>query len=201
MADVIRSVFVKSSTTLEQCPKPSLPEFAFIGRSNVGKSSLINAITGRTKLAKVSGTPGKTRTINHFLINDLFYLADLPGYGYAKVSKRERKAFQGFTKTYLLERTNLSQIFVLIDIRIEAQKIDIEFINDLGQHGIPLALVFTKHDKVKPGSVTRRISEYQEVLQTFWEELPPYYITSSTTAYGMDRLLQHITAIAKQAFN
>lgn len=193
---IIKSTqFVKSSTTVEQCPKQTLPEFAFIGRSNVGKSSLINMLTNNGKLAKISGTPGKTQTINHFLINDSWYLVDLPGYGFAKVSKKERSKFGDFIQEYIVKRTQLTCLFVLVDSRHEPQTIDVEFINWLGGEGIPFAIIFTKTDKLKPATLDRNVDAYKDHLLQFWEELPDCFCTSSATKEGRDMVLDYIESI------
>jgi GTP-binding protein len=200
MTDFSQVEFVKSSTTLEQCPSSRHTEFAFIGRSNVGKSSLINALTGKKGLAKISSTPGKTKTINHFLIDKSIMLADLPGYGYAKVSKKERTGFAGFTKSYLLGRETLTVLFILIDIRVPPQKIDIEFINTMGENGLPIALIFTKLDKVKPGSVEGRIKEFFDALSEYWEEMPAYFITSSEKGGGIDKVQEYMDQIHRTIY-
>ncbi|NOY50075.1 MAG: YihA family ribosome biogenesis GTP-binding protein [Chlorobi bacterium] len=171
--------FIISSTTFTKCPEPNIPEYAFIGRSNVGKSSLINSLTGFKKLAKISGSPGKTITINHFMINNEWYLVDLPGYGYAKRSKTERSKWDKMIKSYILGRENLLTVFVLIDSRHEPQKNDLEFIEWLGISEIPLAIVFTKADKLKRNELERSVSTYKKTLLDKWEELPPYFVTSA----------------------
>lgn len=187
--------FVKSSTTLAQCPTRTIPEFAFIGRSNVGKSSLINMLTGYGKLAKISGTPGKTQTINHFIINDSWFLVDLPGYGYAKLSKSIRSTFTSFIHEYILKCTTLTCLFVLVDSRHEAQAIDIEFIQWLGEHGVPFSIIMTKTDKLKPGALLRNIETYKNTLLESWEELPEFFVTSSTSKEGRDTVLDYIESI------
>lgn len=184
--------FVMSNTDAKQCPKPDRPEYAFIGRSNVGKSSLINMLTNHSGLAKISSTPGKTRLINHFIINEQWYLVDLPGYGYAKISKDKREAWSGFTKEYLISRENLMNVFVLIDSRIEPQKIDLDFITQLGRNQIPFVLVFTKIDKQSSRKTQTTIDAFKlEMLKT-WEELPPIYSTSSELKAGRDEILSFI---------
>lgn len=191
------AVFVKSSSDVKDCPKPSFPEFAFIGRSNVGKSSLINMLVDKKDLAKTSATPGKTQLINHFLINDKFYIVDLPGYGYAKVSKQTKKGFDKMIGSYLLYRESLMCTFVLVDIRHEAQPIDIEFINFLGENEIPLAIIFTKSDKINKGDVVKNVSLYKRVLKDYWSELPPLFITSSVNKSGREELLHFIMESCK----
>ncbi len=184
--------FVCSSAKVEQCPKNRLPEYAFIGRSNVGKSSLINRLTGHSGLAKTSSTPGKTQLINHFIINNNWYLVDLPGYGYAKVSKTSRSKFSGIIADYINHREQLTLLFVLLDARLEPQKIDLEFISTLGEAGVPFALVFTKSDKLGAGALSSNVAHYKKVLLQTWEELPPVFITSSETGSGRDELLDYI---------
>ncbi len=187
-----QSEFVKSSVELEQCPTGTLPEFAFIGRSNVGKSSLINMLTERKKLAKTSNTPGKTQTINHFLINQQWYLVDLPGYGYAKVSKTLRNNWGEMIESYLLNRQQLVNLFVLIDSRIPPQNIDLAFIDWLGQNAIPFAIIFTKADKQHEKKTKKSIRAFREAMQATWEELPPILISSSVTKAGREEILQYL---------
>jgi len=189
------SKFIKSSQKTDQCPKPSMPEYAFIGRSNVGKSSLINMLTGRKKLAKISGTPGKTQLINHFLINGNWYLVDLPGYGYAKVSKTLRKSFGKLIESYIFTRENLMNLFVLIDSRIPLQKIDLEFMTALGEHQIPFSIVYTKTDKLKKTTYDKQIAAIEEQLLEYWEELPPAFHTSAVTGKGRDEILNLIEEV------
>ncbi len=184
--------YVTSSVTLNQCPPNDKPEYAFIGRSNVGKSSLINSLTGYKKLAKTSGSPGKTITVNHFIINNEWYLVDLPGYGYAKRSKTERAKWSKMIKAYILGRENLLTIFVLIDIRHEPQKNDLEFIDWLGVSGIPFAILFTKADKVKPVQKSQLVDAYKQKLYENWEELPTMIITSATKNEGRDDVLNFL---------
>ena len=184
--------FVTSSAKWQQCPDPDKPEYAMIGRSNVGKSSLINMLTGRKKLAKISGTPGKTITINHFLINGEWYLVDLPGYGYAKRSKTERLKWEKMIRGYLLNRENMMSVFVLVDARHEPQKNDLEFINWLGMSHIPFVIVFTKADKLSKNHLEQSIARYKKTLLNEWEELPPMIITSSETGLGKDEMLKYI---------
>ncbi|MDP2722449.1 MAG: ribosome biogenesis GTP-binding protein YihA/YsxC [Bacteroidales bacterium] len=184
--------FVMSNTDVRLCPKPDKPEYAFIGRSNVGKSSLINMITGRRKLAKISGTPGKTITINHFVINASWYLVDLPGYGFAKRSKSERDKWEKMIRNYLLKRENLVSVFVLIDVRHEPQKNDLEFMEWLAMSQIPFTLVFTKADKLKTMQLSNNREAYQNKLLEEWEELPPMMVTSAEVGDGRDELLGYI---------
>jgi len=186
--------FVMSNTELGNLPKPTRPEYAFIGRSNVGKSSLINMLCNRNKLAKTSSTPGKTQLINHFLINEKWYLVDLPGYGYAKVSKKDRAKWKGFTYDYLKKRENLMGVFVLIDSRIPAQKIDLEFMEWLGMNGIPFVMVFTKIDKRASRDMNKQLSEYQKEMLKTWEFMPKVFTTSSVSKFGREQLLQFIEA-------
>ncbi|MHA7609057.1 ribosome biogenesis GTP-binding protein YihA/YsxC [Elizabethkingia meningoseptica] len=190
---LIRSVeFIKSSSKWQECPEANLPEYAFIGRSNVGKSSLINAMMDRKDLAKTSQTPGKTQLINHFMVNETWYLTDLPGYGYAKVSKSLRKDFEKLITNYILNRKNLVNLFVLIDIRHAPQKIDIEFMQWCGESGIPFSIVFTKSDKLKPKAIENHVVAYQKELLEFWEELPQSFITSAEKKEGGDQILDFI---------
>jgi len=193
--DIKTSRFVISNSKVEDCPNSALPEYAFIGRSNVGKSSLINMLTGRKSLAKVSGKPGKTRLINHFLINENWHLVDLPGYGYAKVSKKEKKVFQKFITDYFKKRKQLVNAFVLVDSRHEPQKIDLEFMIWLGENGIPFSIIFTKADKLKPQALEKNIAHYKSVLMEYWEELMPMFITSSSNNTGKDEVLNYIGSI------
>ncbi|OPC40314.1 ribosome biogenesis GTP-binding protein YihA/YsxC [Elizabethkingia miricola] len=190
---LIKSVdFVKSSSKWQECPEANLPEYAFIGRSNVGKSSLINAMMDRKDLAKTSQTPGKTQLINHFLVNETWYLTDLPGYGYAKVSKTLRKNFEKLITNYILNRNNLVNLFVLVDIRHAPQKIDIEFMQWCGESGIPFSIIFTKADKLKPKAIENHVKAYHDELLQFWEELPQSYITSAEKKEGGDAILDFI---------
>lgn len=190
---VIKSAeFVKSSEKWQNCPEPTLPEYAFIGRSNVGKSSLINAMMGRKDLAKTSQTPGKTQLINHFLVNEQWYLTDLPGYGYAKVSKVQRKDFEKLITNYILNRKNLVNLFVLVDIRHNPQKIDLEFIEWCGENGVPFSVVFTKADKMKPNAATQNVAAYKTELLKSWEELPDLYITSAEKKEGCEEILNFV---------
>lgn len=185
--------FVKSSGKWQECPEPTLPEYAFIGRSNVGKSSLINAMLNRKDLAKTSQTPGKTQLINSFLINEDWFLTDLPGYGYAKVSKSLRRDFEKLITNYILNRKNLVNLFVLIDSRHSPQKIDTEFLEWCGENGIPFSIVFTKADKLKPNAVAENINKYKTELLKTWEELPECYVTSAEKKTGTDEILEFIS--------
>jgi len=184
--------FVISNTDIKKCPKPDKPEYAFIGRSNVGKSSLINMLTNRTKLAKISGKPGKTRLINHFLINENWFLVDLPGYGYAKVSKKERNVWSGFIKDYILTRENLMNLFVLIDSRHEPQKNDLEFMETLGINSIPFVIIFTKADKSKTNKLNDNIIAYKKQMEETWETMPKYFVSSAVNSIGQDDILNFI---------
>ncbi|PXW14499.1 MULTISPECIES: ribosome biogenesis GTP-binding protein YihA/YsxC [Chryseobacterium] len=184
--------FVKSSGKWQECPEPNIPEYAFIGRSNVGKSSLINAMMNHKDLAKTSQTPGKTQLINHFLVNENWYLTDLPGYGYAKVSKVQRKDFEKLITNYILNRRNLVNLFVLVDVRHTPQKIDLEFIQWCGESGIPFSIVFTKADKLKPNAVIKNVEDYKAELHKTWEDLPELYITSAEKKEGGDNILDFI---------
>lgn len=191
--------FVVSNSDVSKCPKELVPEYAFIGRSNVGKSSLINMLTGQNKLAKTSGRPGKTQLINHFKINDYWFLVDLPGYGYAKVSKSIKKTFQSFIKQYFLNREQLVCTFVLIDSRLEPQKIDLEFMTFLGEEGIPFCIIFTKADKLKLNELNKNIQFYKKKMtSTLWEEMPRYFATSATNATGREEVLDYIDQINNQ---
>lgn len=192
---VTEAIFLQSNTEYEKCPKPDKPEYAFIGRSNVGKSSLINTIVQKKGLAKTSQTPGKTQLINHFLIDQKWYLVDLPGYGYAKISKTEREKFEGMIHNYLSHRENLLCTFVLVDIRHEPQKIDMEFINRLGEEGIPFCLVFTKADKLSKTAVDKNVEIYQQKVLETWEEMPQFFISSSVTGTGKEEILQLISTL------
>ncbi|MBQ5937602.1 MAG: YihA family ribosome biogenesis GTP-binding protein [Bacteroidaceae bacterium] len=187
--------YVISSARVDQCPQGELPEFAFIGRSNVGKSSLINMLTGRAGLAKTSATPGKTILINHFLINKEWYLVDLPGYGYAKRGQQQRDELQRMITGYILRREQMMNLFLLIDARHEPQRIDMEFIEWLGENGIPFSIVFTKADKLSKGKLAANIKHYLAELSKQWEELPPHFITSSETKQGKEEVLSYIEAI------
>lgn len=185
--------FIISNSDVSRCPNEQLPEYAFIGRSNVGKSSLINMLTGHSKLAKTSGKPGKTQLINHFKINSNWFLVDLPGYGYAKVSKSVKQTFQSFIKDYFLQREQLYCTFVLIDSRLEPQKIDLEFMEFLGENGIPFSIIFTKSDKLKLSQLNRNIEIYSnKMTSTLWEFMPPYFTSSATDGSGKTEILAYI---------
>ncbi|MBO3115743.1 YihA family ribosome biogenesis GTP-binding protein [Winogradskyella sp. DF17] len=192
--DIKSAEFVISNSDVAKCPQRPIPEYAFIGRSNVGKSSLINMLTNRKSLAKTSGRPGKTQLINHFVINNNWYLVDLPGYGYAKVSKSSKKKFQKFITNYFEQRKQLAMAYVLVDVRHEPQPIDLEFMTYLGINEIPFGIIFTKADKLKPKAIERQVAHYCEVLLKTWEELPPYFITSSSKKIGQDEVLNFIDA-------
>lgn len=193
---VIKSAeFVISNSRVEKCPTTGLPEYAFIGRSNVGKSSLINMLTARKGLAMTSQKPGKTQLINHFIINDAWYLVDLPGYGYARLGKDSRDSLRRMIEDYVLERKELVLLFVLLDCRHDPQKIDLEFIQWLGEEGVPFALVFTKADKLSKGRLSANVEAYKAKLREEWEELPPIFVTSSEERMGRDELLGYIEEI------
>ncbi|PIB28396.1 YihA family ribosome biogenesis GTP-binding protein [Maribacter sp. 4U21] len=188
--------FVMSNSDVAKCPNEPIPEYAFIGRSNVGKSSLINMLTEKKSLAKTSGRPGKTQLINHFKINGNWFLVDLPGYGYARVSKRDKNIFQKYITNYFLQRQQLVCSFVLIDIRHEPQKVDMEFMQWLGEHAIPFAIIFTKADKLKTQAIERQVDHYiKELLSGAWEEAPQHFVTSSSKRIGRDEVLGYIDAI------
>ena len=190
--------FVISNQDVSKCPNTHLPEYAFIGRSNVGKSSLINMLTQRKSLAKTSGRPGKTQLINHFIINKNWFLVDLPGYGYARVSKKAKKTFQKFITAYFEKRKQLVSAFVLVDIRHEPQPIDLDFMTWLGEHMIPFSIIFTKADKLKPKAIERNVEAYETILLETWEEMPNYFITSASKGIGRDELLDYIDSINKE---
>lgn len=193
---IIRSaIFKESNTDHCKCSNKELPEFAFIGRSNVGKSSLINSLSQNKKLAKTSSTPGKTQLINHFLINNEWFLVDLPGYGYARSSKKNRSSWNHMVSDYLLRREQMVLVFVLVDPRIPPQKMDIEFINFLGEHRVPLALVYTKTDKQGKNTTAKNIAAVEKELRQTWDELPPSFLSSSLTGRGREELLQYIEEI------
>ncbi|MCM1151576.1 MAG: ribosome biogenesis GTP-binding protein YihA/YsxC [Alistipes sp.] len=189
---IAKAEFRCSSERISQVPKDDLRDIAFIGRSNVGKSSLINMLTGRAGLAKVSGTPGKTRLINHFCIDDAWYLVDLPGYGYARTSKSQRGEFSKLITDYVLRCEKLHYLFVLVDIRLEPQKIDLRFIEMLGENGVPFGIIFTKADKLSQTQARRSVERYGEALSEQWEELPPMLVSSSAKATGRDEILEFI---------
>lgn len=190
---IIKSAeFVKSSGKWQECPEATLPEYAFIGRSNVGKSSLINAMMNHKDLAKTSGTPGKTQLINNFMVNENWYLTDLPGYGYARVSKSQRKDFEKLITNYILNRRNLVNLFILIDIRHTPQNIDLDFIQWVGESGIPFSIVFTKADKMKPNAAIANVEKYKQELHKTWEDLPEIYVTSAEKKEGCAEILSFI---------
>ena len=195
--DIKKSEFTISSATVSQCPKDTKPEFAFIGRSNVGKSSLINMLCNRKGLAKTSATPGKTLLINHFIINNEWYLVDLPGYGFAKRSKTVQKKLDQMSTSYILQREQLINTFVLIDIRHDPMKIDTDFINWLGESSVPFSIIFTKADKLGPVKAKQNAGKWMAALKDQWEELPPYFITSSEKRTGKDEVLTYIEDILK----
>ena len=189
--------FKISSPRADMCPKSDIPEYAFIGRSNVGKSSLINMLTERNKLAMTSSTPGKTMLINHFLINESWYLVDLPGYGFAMRGKKEMDKLQNMISHYVLDREQLTCLFVLIDIRHEPQKKDLDFLEFIGENGVPFAIIFTKADKISKAKQAFHVNAYMNKLKEQWEELPPYFVTSSSSRLGRDEVLNYIDEINK----
>ena len=192
---ISKAIFAGSSTRTEQRPARRLPEFAFIGRSNVGKSSLINMLCGSRNLAMTSGTPGKTKLVNHFLINDSWYLVDLPGYGYAKLPDKERAKIKDVIRDYLHNSSEMQLLFVLVDIRHDIGKIDIDFINELGENGIPFAIIFTKGDKLGPVARENQAGRDMEILSEFWESLPPCFISSSASGLGKEEILDYIGSV------
>ena len=189
------AVFVISNSELSKCPTDAKPEFAFIGRSNVGKSSLINMLTGKKSLAKTSGTPGKTQLINHFLIDETWYLVDLPGFGYAKASKSKRFQWEKFIVEYLTKRETLLNIFVLLDARLEPQQIDLEFMNWCGEKGLPFSMVFTKIDKLSSTALQKNLAKYKKEMLKYWDELPPLFTSSAISNFGKEPLLNYIELI------
>ncbi len=193
--EIKQAEFTLSAPLVSMCPKDTKPEYAFIGRSNVGKSSLINMLTNNKKLAKTSSTPGKTLLINHFIINKEWYLVDLPGYGFAKRSKKEIEKLDQMIRSYILQREQLVNVFVLVDIRLEAQKIDLEFINWLGMSSVPFCIVFTKADKLTPNKASQAMEAYKKKLLEEWEELPPMFLTSAEKKVGRDDVLDYIESI------
>ena len=196
--EIKKAEFLTSSSNSSQCPDADRPEYAFIGRSNVGKSSLINMLCNNSSLAKTSSTPGKTQLINHFAIDDNWYLVDLPGYGYAKVSKTQRKQFKQLIDGYLRHRANLMCLFVLVDSRHSPQKVDLEFMHQMGMWGIPFVIVFTKLDKLKPLEKEGKIEAYKKALSEEWEELPPYFLTSAEKKEGKQEILDFINQVNEQ---
>jgi len=189
------AAFVCSNTDFKKCPPADRPEYAFIGRSNVGKSSLVNMLTNYKKLAKISTKPGKTQLINHFLIDHSWYLVDLPGYGWAKVSQNERKKWDKMIKDYFLFRENLQTVFILIDSRLDPQKNDIEYINWLGKNGIPITLIFTKVDKITTGKLEKSIHNFKTTMLNDWESMPDYFISSATKGTGKEEIINYIHQI------
>jgi len=194
---IISSEFVISNTDVKKCPPETLPEYAFIGRSNVGKSSLINMLTGKKDLAKTSATPGKTQLINHFLINNEWYIVDLPGYGFAKPNIKVVESWKKFTLKYFLSRKNLMCTFVLIDVRHEPQKKDVEFMEFMAENGLPFVMVFTKADKISAGAAKRNIENYFKEMKKTWSELPKYFVTSSLKKSGSQEILDYIEEVNK----
>ncbi len=190
--------YLMSNDDYRRCVKPDKPEFAFIGRSNVGKSSLINMLTSNSKLAKTSASPGKTQKINHFVINNQWYLVDLPGYGYAKVSKSQRAVFRKMIDDYILNRQNLVNLFVLIDCRHEPQEIDVDFINWLGESRVPFTIIFTKADKIGPNVLKAKVEAYKEHLLQMWETLPDMLVSSAVSKMGQEEILNYIEKIIKE---
>ena len=190
--------FIKSSSNISECPQKDYPEFIFLGRSNVGKSSLINMLLGRKKLSKISSKPGKTQLINHFLINEDLYFVDLPGYGWAKTSKSNRQSWDIMTKNFLLKSDKLSLIFILIDIRIDPQKIDINYINYIGKNKLPLNIIFTKSDKINKSSIKENVDSFLNELSNYWSPLPNYFISSSKTGVGKEEILNYIHEIIQK---
>ena len=199
--EIKTATFIVSNSDYRKCPTDGRPEYAFIGRSNVGKSSLINMLTKNKSLAKTSVRPGKTQLINHFLINNEWYLVDLPGYGYAKISKNARAEWLKMIKDYFINREELVSTFVLIDSRIEPQKIDLDFIQWLGASSVPFAIVFTKADKLSVGKAAQNVEAYKQKLLETWEELPPIFVTSSEKKQGRDEVLDYIDSINKELKN
>ena len=189
------ATFVKSSSKLEECPKTGLPEYVFLGRSNVGKSSLINMLVERNKLSKTSSKPGKTQLINHFIVNQKLFFVDLPGYGWAKTSKKNRESWDNMTKDYLLNSDKIAVIFILIDIRLKPQEIDIKYINYLGKNKLPVNLIFTKADKIKKSKIDKRIDEFTTSLSQYWSSIPNYFISSSLKKIGRKEIIKYIFEI------
>ena len=196
--EISNAEFIVSNTDVKKCPPGHFPEYAFIGRSNVGKSSLINMLTGRKGLAMTSATPGKTMLINHFLINDSWYIVDLPGYGYARRGMKGQEQIRTIIEDYILEREQMTNLFLLIDSRLEPQKIDMEFMEWLGENGIPFSIIFTKADKLKGGRLKMNINTYIRELRKQWEELPPYFVSSSEDRMGRTEILDYIESINKE---
>lgn len=199
--EITSAEFVVSNSRADMCPKTHLPEYAFIGRSNVGKSSLINMLTKNPKLAMTSSTPGKTLLINHFLVNKEWYLVDLPGYGYAQRGKKMMEKIQKLIEYYVLEREEMTCLFVLLDSRLEPQKIDLEFMEWLGENGVPFAMIFTKADKQSAGKTRANVEHYLDVMKRQWEELPPYFISSSEKKTGRKEILDYIEEVNRSLKN
>ena len=199
--EITSAEFVVSNSRADMCPKTHLPEYAFIGRSNVGKSSLINMLTKNPKLAMTSSTPGKTLLINHFLVNKEWYLVDLPGYGYAQRGKKMMEKIQKLIEYYVLEREEMTCLFVLLDSRLEPQKIDLEFMEWLGENGVPFAMIFTKADKQSAGKTRANLEHYLDVMKRQWEELPPYFISSSEKKTGRKEILDYIEEVNRSLKN
>ena len=198
--EITSAEFVISNTDVKKCPAGIFPEYAFIGRSNVGKSSLINMLTARKGLAMTSATPGKTMLINHFLINKNWYLVDLPGYGYARRGQKGKDQIRTIIEDYILEREQMTNLFVLIDSRLEPQNIDLEFMEWLGENGIPFSIIFTKADKLKGGRLKMNINNYLRELSKEWDELPPYFVSSSENRTGRTEILDYIENISKEVY-
>jgi GTP-binding protein len=192
---ITEAKFVKSSPRLEECPNTNLPEYVFLGRSNVGKSSLINMLVERNKLSKTSSIPGKTQLINHFIINKKLFFVDLPGYGWAKTSKSNRESWDNMTKKYLLNSDKLVLIFILIDIRIKPQEIDVKYLNFIGKNNLPVNIIFTKADKIKKSQIDKRINEFTSSLSKYWSSIPNYFISSSLNKTGRNEILKYIFEI------
>lgn len=199
--EISNAEFIISNTDVKKCPAGTFPEYAFIGRSNVGKSSLINMLTNRKGLAMTSATPGKTLLINHFLINKSWYIVDLPGYGYAKRGQKGKEQIQRIIENYILQREQMTCLFVLVDSRHEPQRIDLEFIEWLGENGVPFAIIFTKADKLKSGKLNSNIKSYLNKLKEQWEELPPHFVTSSESRTGREDVLKYIEEINQEINN
>ena len=199
--EITSAEFVVSNSRADMCPKTHLPEYAFIGRSNVGKSSLINMLTKNPKLAMTSSTPGKTLLINHFLVNKEWYLVDLPGYGYAQRGKKMMEKIQKLIEYYVLEREEMTCLFVLLDSRLEPQKIDLEFMEWLGENGVPFAMIFTKADKQSAGKTRANVEHYLDVMRRQWEELPPYFISSSEKKTGRKEILDYLEEVNRSLKN
>ena len=198
---IIKNIeFIQSTDDWKKCPEPNLPEYAFIGRSNVGKSSLVNMLGNNKSLAKTSSKPGKTQTINHFFVNKEWYLVDLPGYGYATISKTMRENWVKMIESYLINRDNLQLVFVLVDTRVEPQQKDVDFINNLGELGIPYCIVFTKSDKVSKSKLTEHVNKFLDKMLESWDELPPHFISSANTGAGKEEILNYIEEINSQYY-